>query len=224
MSVTHGWTAPVSDHMGAPPGERPRHTADFADGNRRWARAHGPSAAEDLTEATALRTCVPPPRHGAEIRNAACRLPRQERDGGRCRLAAAFAGPLVPALAAAPDTRLAEHCDGCRAGRGSGLIEPVEVIAVHEDTFLPEWEHAVHARQRPARVKDRISLAAKRRGRGSSPPSRGGSLMRVSHHGPSGRRELLVLPVGSSPEPNLRRVGQQGRDSGGRIRRPQAAA
>jgi hypothetical protein len=142
MSVTHGWTAPVSEHMGAPPGERPRHTADFADGNRRWARAHGPSAAEDLTEATALRTCVPPPRHGAEIRNAACRLPRQERDGGRCRLAAAFAGPLVPALAAAPDTRLAEHCDGCRAGRGSGLIEPVEVIAVHEDTFLPEWERS----------------------------------------------------------------------------------
>ncbi|MEV0174698.1 GH3 auxin-responsive promoter family protein [Streptomyces sp. NPDC050803] len=118
------------------------------------------AAGENLTEAAALRAlraaCADT---GAEIRNATYRLDSDgSGSGGRYQLAVAFAGPPVPALAAALDTRLSEQCPGYRSGRHAGLIAPVEVITVHPDAFLKEWERAVRAGQRPPRVKDRIFL------------------------------------------------------------------
>ncbi|RLV70629.1 GH3 auxin-responsive promoter [Streptomyces sp. CBMAI 2042] len=116
------------------------------------------AAGENLTEAAALRAlrdaCLDT---GGEIRNATYRLhPGRNGDRPRYQLAVAFAGPPAPALTAALDVRLGEHCDGYRAGREQGLIEPVEVVPVHEDAFLREWKRAVRAGQRPPRVKDRI--------------------------------------------------------------------
>ncbi|CAM5341956.1 GH3 auxin-responsive promoter family protein OS=Streptomyces tendae OX=1932 GN=GUR47_35270 PE=4 SV=1 [Streptomyces tendae] len=91
---------------------------------------------------------------GAEIRNATCRLAPGRP--GRYQVAVAFAGPPVADLAGALDARLAQHCPGYGAGRRSGRIAPVEVITVHEDAFLLEWEHTVRGGQRPPRVKDRV--------------------------------------------------------------------
>jgi hypothetical protein len=118
------------------------------------------AAGENLTEAAALRALRDACHDtGAEIRNATYRLDADgSGNGGRYRIAVAFAGPPMPALAAALDARLSEQCDGYRAGRRSGLIEPVEVITVHTDAFLREWERAVRAGQRPPRVKDRVFL------------------------------------------------------------------
>ncbi|MGW2051332.1 GH3 family domain-containing protein [Streptomyces sp. NPDC001858] len=118
------------------------------------------AAGEYLTEAAALRAlraaCADT---GAEIRNATYHLDADgSGNGGRHQLAVAFAGPPAPGLAKALDTRLSDHCPGYRAGRRSGLIAPVDVVTVHEDAFLREWERAVRAGQRPPRVKDRIFL------------------------------------------------------------------
>ncbi|MCF1594964.1 GH3 family domain-containing protein [Streptomyces muensis] len=118
------------------------------------------AAGENLTEATAVRAlhaaCLDT---GAEIRNATFHLAAEGHGkGGRYQVAVAFAGPAAPELATALDARLTEQCHGYRAGRQSGLIAPAEVITVHEDAFLREWERAVRAGQRPPRVKDRVFL------------------------------------------------------------------
>ncbi|WP_404190184.1 GH3 family domain-containing protein [Streptomyces tauricus] len=137
---------------------------------------------ENLTEAAALRAlraaCADT---GAEIRNATYRLDADADadadgngpgNGGRYQLAVAFAGAPAPtqapvhaqasdlaaALATALDARLSDQSPGYRAGRRSGLISPVDVIPVHPDAFLREWERTVRAGQRPPRVKDRIFL------------------------------------------------------------------
>lgn len=116
------------------------------------------AAGERLTEAMAVRALGAACHDtGAEIRNATFRLP-PGRPGhpGRYQAAVAFAGPLVPDLADALDARLAQHCPGYGTGRRSGRIAPVEVITVHEDAFLREWERTVRGGQRPPRVKDRV--------------------------------------------------------------------
>ncbi|MFJ8630163.1 GH3 auxin-responsive promoter family protein [Streptomyces sp. NPDC093568] len=120
------------------------------------------AAGERLTEAMAVRAlraaCLDT---GAEIRNATYRLASGTgEDTGRYQVAVAFAGPPAPALADALDVRLAEQCPGYRAGRRSGRIGPVEVITVHEDAFLLEWERSVRGGQRPPRVKDRVFLTS----------------------------------------------------------------
>ncbi|MER8012045.1 GH3 auxin-responsive promoter family protein [Streptomyces sp. NPDC094149] len=116
------------------------------------------AAGEALTEAAALRALRAACHDtGAEIRNATYHLDsRGTGNGGHYRIAVAFAGPPQRSLAGALDTRLSEQCDGYRAGRRSGLIEPLEVVAVHQDAFQREWERTVRAGQRPPRVKDRI--------------------------------------------------------------------
>jgi hypothetical protein len=116
------------------------------------------AAGEELTEAAAVRALRAACHDsGAEIRNATYHLDSDgSGNGGRYRIAVAFAGPPVPALAAALDARLSEQCDGYRAGRRSGLIGPLEMITVHQDAFQHEWERAVRAGQRPPRVKDRV--------------------------------------------------------------------
>ncbi|MEV5761083.1 GH3 auxin-responsive promoter family protein [Streptomyces tendae] len=113
------------------------------------------AAGERLSEAVAVRALGAACQDtGAEIRNATCRLAPGRP--GRYQVAVAFAGPPVADLAGALDARLAQHCPGYGAGRRSGRIAPVEVITVHEDAFLREWERAVRGGQRPPRVKDRV--------------------------------------------------------------------
>lgn len=115
------------------------------------------AAGERLTEAMAVRALGAACHDtGAEIRNATYRLTPDHP--GRYQVAVAFAGPPVPNLADALDARLAEHCPGYGTGRRSGRIAPVEVITVHEDAFLREWERTVRGGQRPPRVKDRVFL------------------------------------------------------------------
>ncbi|MEV6146692.1 GH3 auxin-responsive promoter family protein [Streptomyces sp. NPDC051992] len=118
------------------------------------------AAGENLTEAAALRALRAACQDtGAEIRNATYHLdPAESGTGGRYRLAVAFAGPPATDLATALDTRLSEHCPGYGAGRRAGAIAPVEVVTVHPDAFLREWERTIRAGQRPPRVKDRVFL------------------------------------------------------------------
>ncbi|MGW0601688.1 GH3 family domain-containing protein [Streptomyces sp. NPDC002776] len=116
------------------------------------------AAGERLSEAVAVRALRAACHDaGAEIRNATFRL-AGAGPGGRYQVAVAFAGPSAPALGAALDARLAEQCPGYREGRRSGCIGPAEVIEVHPDAFLREWERAVRGGQRPPRVKDRVFL------------------------------------------------------------------
>ncbi|MER7490073.1 GH3 auxin-responsive promoter family protein [Streptomyces sp. NPDC126497] len=118
------------------------------------------AAGERLTEAVALRALrAACGDTGAELRNATFRLCRgDEGTGPRHQVAVSFAGPPVPELAAALDRRLSRECPGYAAGRGSGAIGPVEVITVHPDAFLREWERAARSGQRPPRIKDRVFL------------------------------------------------------------------
>jgi hypothetical protein len=90
---------------------------------------------------------------GAELRNATVEL-----TGGRCRIA--VAGEVPDGFAAALDHRLGRTCAGYRAARDSGALAEVEIIRVHPDAFLHEWESAIRAGQRPTRVKDRVFLPA----------------------------------------------------------------
>lgn len=118
------------------------------------------AAGERLTEAVALRALRAACHDtGAEVRNATFHL-RSEGDGagGHHQVAVAFSGPPAPALASALDRRLSQECAGYAAGRGSGSIGPVEVITVHPDAFLWEWERAARSGQRPPRIKDRVFL------------------------------------------------------------------
>ena len=73
---------------------------------------------------------------GSELRNATFR----QVDGG---FQAAVAGTIAEGFGAALTARL---------GR------PVEIVEVHPDAFLREWEHAIRSGQRPPRVKDRVFL------------------------------------------------------------------
>lgn len=116
------------------------------------------AAGEALTEGAALRALRAACQDtGAEIRNATYYLDSKETGhGGRYRIAVAFAGPPTRSLATALDTRLSEQCEGYRAGRRSGLMEPLDMVVVHRDAFQREWERAVRAGQRPPRVKDRV--------------------------------------------------------------------
>jgi hypothetical protein len=71
---------------------------------------------------------------GSELRNATFR----EADGG---LRVAVAGLVADGFGAALTARLGRAAD---------------VVVVHPDAFLREWEHAIRAGQRPPRVKDRV--------------------------------------------------------------------
>jgi hypothetical protein len=73
---------------------------------------------------------------GTELRNATFR----PVDGG---FQVAVAGLITEGFGTALNVRL---------GR------PVEVVEVHPDAFLREWERAIRAGQRPPRVKDRVFL------------------------------------------------------------------
>jgi hypothetical protein len=94
----------------------------------------------DLTEAAALRAlraaCADT---GTELTNATLRLVDGE-------YRAAVAGTITDGFAAALRDRLAR---------------PVEVIPVHPDAFLREWERTIRAGQRPPRVKDRVFLPSR---------------------------------------------------------------
>ncbi|WP_419998159.1 GH3 family domain-containing protein [Streptomyces boninensis] len=116
------------------------------------------AAGEHLTEAAALRALDAACHDtGAEIRNAAFRIdPKAPPERAHYQAAIAFAGPVAPALAAALDARLAQECPGYGTARRNGRIAPVEVLPVHPDAFLREWERAIRAGQRPPRVKDRV--------------------------------------------------------------------
>ncbi|MGW2386978.1 GH3 family domain-containing protein [Streptomyces sp. NPDC001658] len=126
------------------------------------------AAGERLTEAMAVRALRAACHDtGAEIRNATYRLDTGtggtgETGGtaGHYQVAVAFDGPPVPELADALDARLAQQCPGYLAGRRSGRTGPVEVITVHADAFLREWERTVRGGQRPPRVKDRVFVPA----------------------------------------------------------------
>lgn len=74
---------------------------------------------------------------------------------------------------------MSDQSPGYRAGRRSGLISPVDVIPVHPDAFLREWERTVRAGQRPPRVKDRIFLPGAEAWR---------RLTAAEHHVPAGHR------------------------------------
>jgi hypothetical protein len=92
---------------------------------------------DGLTEASALRALrAALADTGSELRNATFR----QVDGG---FQVAVAGLIADGFGAAVRARL---------GR------PVEVVEVHPDAFLREWEHAIRAGQRPPRVKDRVFL------------------------------------------------------------------
>jgi hypothetical protein len=111
-------------------------------------------AGENLTEAAAVRALrAALADTGAELRNATFHL-----DEGRYRVA--VAGTVPPGLAAALDARLAEQSGGYRAARASGALSRVDVVVVHPDAFLREWERTIRAGQRPPRVKDRVFLPA----------------------------------------------------------------
>jgi hypothetical protein len=118
------------------------------------------AAGERLTEAAAVRALRAACRDtGAELGNATFRLcSDSDGTGGHYQVAVAFTGPPVPELAAALDRRLSRECAGYAAGRAAGPIGPVEVITVHPDAFLREWERAARSGQRPPRIKDRIFL------------------------------------------------------------------
>jgi len=73
---------------------------------------------------------------GAEVRNATFRPV-----DGRCLVA--VAGVVTDGFAAALSARLGRN---------------VDVVAVHPDAFLHEWERAIRSGQRPPRVKDRVFL------------------------------------------------------------------
>lgn len=90
---------------------------------------------------------------GAELRNATV-----DRAADRYRFA--VAGRIPDGFAAALDHRLAQRCTGYRAARDSGALAAAEVIRVHRDAFLHEWERTIRAGQRPTRVKDRVFLPA----------------------------------------------------------------
>jgi GH3 auxin-responsive promoter len=86
---------------------------------------------------------------GAELRNATVNLAAD-------RYQVAVAGIVPEGFAAALDDRLGETCDGYRVARESGSLGRVEVVPVHPDAFLREWERTIRAGQRANRVKDRI--------------------------------------------------------------------
>ncbi|MEU0407421.1 GH3 auxin-responsive promoter family protein [Streptomyces griseorubiginosus] len=116
------------------------------------------AAGERLSETVAVRALRAACHDvGAEIQNATFRL-TPHGSTRRYQAAVAFAGPHAPALDTALDARLAEQCPGYRESRGSGRLGQAEVIEVHPDAFLREWERAVRAGQRPPRVKDRVFL------------------------------------------------------------------
>ncbi|WP_450277586.1 hypothetical protein [Streptomyces massasporeus] len=96
------------------------------------------------------------PARRCATRRFAC--PEGEQAGGHHQVAVAFSGPPAPALAAALDRRLSQECADHAAGRGSGSVGPVEVITVHPDAFLWEWERSARSGQRPPRIKDRVFL------------------------------------------------------------------
>lgn len=90
---------------------------------------------------------------GAELRNATVNLAAD-------RYQVAVAGSIPEQFGQALDDRLGETCDGYRAARESGALGRVEVVPVHPDAFLHEWERTIRGGQRPTRVKDRVFLPA----------------------------------------------------------------
>ncbi|GAA0553151.1 hypothetical protein GCM10010172_39610 [Paractinoplanes ferrugineus] len=111
-----------------------------------------PLAGIRLTEPSVIRALAAAVADtGARLRNATVK-PAGDR------YQVAVAGDLPEGFAAALDARLGETADGYRAARTAGTLAPVQVVRVHHDAFLHEWERSIRAGQRPSRVKDRIFL------------------------------------------------------------------